>query len=75
MKVRALRLRLRFLKDEYESIEIPREEYEKLQQAIKDMELPFVNATDFMEQQIKGLLGKHAELTKQKEECDKKKHR
>jgi hypothetical protein len=32
----AVRWRLRFLKERYEFLEIPKEEYEKLQSAIKD---------------------------------------
>ena len=44
----AVRWRLRFLKEEYEYIEIPKSEYEKLQQAIKDMEMPFLSATNFI---------------------------
>jgi len=68
----AVRWRLRFLKEEYEYIEIPKSEYEKLQQAIKDMEMPFLSATNFIEQQIKSLLEKYAEWTRQKEEYKKR---
>ncbi|MDH5793788.1 MAG: ribbon-helix-helix domain-containing protein, partial [Candidatus Bathyarchaeota archaeon] len=35
----AVRWRLRFLKERYEYLEIPKEEYEKLQCAIKEMEM------------------------------------
>lgn len=66
----AVRWRLRFLKDEYEYLEIPKEEFEKLQQAIKDMDLPFLSASDFVEQQIKSLLEKYAEWVRQKEEYE-----
>jgi hypothetical protein len=68
----AVRWRLRFLKEEYEYVEIPKEEYEKLQQAIKEMEMPFLNVNDFVDQQIKSLLEKYAELTRQKEEYEKR---
>jgi len=68
----AVRWRLRFLKEEYEYIEVPREEYERLQQAIKDMEMPFLSVNDFIDHQIKSLLEKHAELMKQSEEYEKK---
>jgi hypothetical protein len=67
----AVRWRLRFLKEEYEYLEIPKEEHEKLQQAIKDMGMPFLSVDDFMDQQIKSLLEKYAEWTKQKEEYEK----
>jgi len=63
----AVRWRLRFLKEEYEYIEIPKEEYEKLQQAIKAMSTPFLTVGDFIEQQIKSLLEKYAEWTGEKE--------
>ncbi len=71
----ALRWRLRFLKGEYEYIEVAKPEYDKLQQAIKDLELPFIGVGDFIDRQIRGLLGKHVELTKQKEEYDKRKRK
>jgi Arc/MetJ-type ribon-helix-helix transcriptional regulator len=67
----AVRWRLRFLKEEYEYLEISREDYEKLQQAIKDMEMPFLSVGDFIDQQIKSLLEKHVEWTRQKEEYEK----
>lgn len=63
----AVRWRLHFLKGEYEHVEIPKEDYEKLQQAIKDMEMPFLSVSDFIEQQIKSLLKKYAEWTVQRE--------
>lgn len=63
----AVRWRLRFLKEEYEYIEIPKEEYEKLQQAIKAMSTPFLTVGDFIEQQIRSLLEKYAEWTGEKE--------
>jgi Arc/MetJ-type ribon-helix-helix transcriptional regulator len=68
----AVRWRLRFLKGEYEYIEVSREEYEKLQTAIKDMEMPFLSVSDFIDHQIKSLLEKHAEWMKQSEEYEKK---
>jgi len=67
----AVRWRLRFLKGEYEYVEIPKEEYEKLQQAIKDMEMPFLSVSNFIDQQIKSLLERYAEWTVQGEEYEK----
>lgn len=69
----AVRWRLRFLKEEYEYIEIPKEEYEKLQQAIKELETPFLSVNDFIEHQIKTLLDKYEEWTSQKEDYKRKK--
>ena len=71
----AVRWRLRFVKDEYEYLEIPKEDHEKLQQAIKEMEMPFLSVGDFVDQQIKSLMEKHAEWTRQKEEYEKAKRK
>ena len=68
----AVRWRLHFLKGEYEFIEIPKEEHERLQQAIKDMETPFLNITDFIDQQTKSLLEKYEEWKRQREEYEKR---
>ena len=68
----AVRWRLRFLKERYEYLEIPKEEYEKLQYAIKEMEMPFLSVSDFIDQQIRSLLEKHAEWMRQREENEKK---
>jgi Arc/MetJ-type ribon-helix-helix transcriptional regulator len=68
----AVRWRLRFLKERYEYLEIPKEEYQKLQYAIKEMEMPFLSVSDFIDQQIKSLLEKHAEWMRQREEYEKK---
>jgi metal-responsive CopG/Arc/MetJ family transcriptional regulator len=68
----AIRFRLRFLKDQYEYIEIPKEVHEKLQQAIRDMDTPFQNANDFIEQQIQNLLEKYTVWIKQKEDYEKR---
>jgi len=67
-----VRWRLRFLKEDYEYIEISKGDYEKAQQAIKDMNTPFLSVNDFVEQQIKSLLEKHAELMRQAEANEKK---
>jgi len=66
----AVRWRLRFLKGEYGYVEILKGDYEKLQQAIKDMEMPFLSVSDFIDQHIKGLLEKYREWTVQREEFE-----
>jgi hypothetical protein len=68
----AIRYRLRFLKDQSEYIEIPMEEYEKLQQAIHDMDTGFLSVDDFIDQQVRNLLEKHQAWTKQKEDYEKR---
>jgi len=71
----AIRWRLRFLEGEYEYVEISKEEYEKLQQAIKDMSMPFLSVSDFIDQQTKTLLEKYVEWTKQKEDYEKRRRK
>lgn len=68
----AVRYRLRFLRDQYEYIEIPVEEYEKLQQAIRDMDTGFLSVDDFVDQQVRNLLEKHQAWIKQKEDYEKR---
>lgn len=71
----AARWRLKFLNEEYVYTEVPKEEYEKLESAIKDMKLPFLGANDFINQQIKSALDKYVEWSQQKEEYEKRQPR
>jgi phage host-nuclease inhibitor protein Gam len=68
----AVRWRLRSLSEEYEYIEVPKTEYEKLQQALEDMDMPFPSLDDFVDQQIKSLLEKYDEWLRQREEYEKR---
>src|SRR3989304_4931146 len=68
----AIRFRLRFLQEPYECVEVPKEDYEKLQQALRDLDTEFLSVDDFIGQQIKGLLAKHAEWLKQREAYEKR---
>ena len=67
----ATRFRLRFQSDAYEYVEIPKEEYEKAQSALKEMNLPFLDTGDFIAGQVKNLLQKYDEWQEQKEEYKK----
>jgi metal-responsive CopG/Arc/MetJ family transcriptional regulator len=69
----AIRFQLRLLRNETETIEIPKADYERLQQAIKDLDAPFLSVDEFFNQQAKALLDKHVEWLKQKEEYEKTK--
>lgn len=64
----AARWRLRYLREEYEYVEIPREEYERLNRAVKEMDMPYYNAADFIDGQIKGVLKQYAEWEEKREE-------
>jgi hypothetical protein len=55
----AVRFKLKMLKDEYEYIEIPREKYEKLNEAIKSMKTPYYNAVRFINGQINEILNRY----------------
>jgi len=68
----AARWRLRFLSGTYDYIEIQREKYEKGDAAVKDMNLPYLGATDFVDKQLEVLLGKYAEWQQQKEEQERR---
>jgi len=68
----AARWRLRFLNQEYESIEIPREDYEKMQDAIKEMNLPVRNTAEFINKQIKNALEKYDEWQRQRDPYEKR---
>jgi Arc/MetJ-type ribon-helix-helix transcriptional regulator len=68
----AIRFKLGALKEQCEYIEIPKEDYEKLQQAIRDMDTGFLSVDDFIDQQIKGLLEKHQAWIKQREDYEKR---
>lgn len=62
----AIRTQFRFMKEEYTYIEIQKDEYEKLQQAIKDLDTGFLSADAFINHQIRNLLDKHDAYLKEK---------
>ncbi len=68
----AIRFRLRFLQEPYECIEIPKDNYEKLQQAVRELDTPFRSVDDFVNQQVQSLIEKHAAWVKQKDEYEKR---
>ena len=71
----AIRTQLRLIKDQSTYIEIPKEEYDKAQQALQDLGTEFLNVDDFINQQIRTLLEKYQEWSKLKEEYEQKKSR
>jgi hypothetical protein len=52
---------LTWLKGEYEFVEIPKEQYEQLEEALKEMSTPYRNAEEFVVGQVREVLEKHAE--------------
>jgi hypothetical protein len=67
----AARWRLKSLSGEYEYVKMWNDVYEKLEPAIKEMDLPFLDVNDFINQQIKSALEKYNEWKGQKEENEK----
>lgn len=69
----AIRKQLRAQKDQYVCIEITKDEYEKTQQALQDLDTEFLSVDDFINQQIRNLISKHQDYVKQKEDYEQKK--
>ena len=67
----AARWRLKSLSGEYEYVEVRKDVYEKLEYALKEMELPFVGISDFIDEQIKSALEKYEEWKEQAKENEK----
>jgi metal-responsive CopG/Arc/MetJ family transcriptional regulator len=55
----AIRTQLRFAKDDNTIIEVPKNEYERLEQAIKDLDTGYLSADDFINHQIHSILEKY----------------
>ena len=68
----AIRKELRSIKEEYICVEVPKDEYEKIQQALNDLGTEFLSVDDFINEQIRNLLQRHQEWTKEKEEYERK---
>jgi len=68
----AARWRLRYLTGTYEFVEVHKEKYQKSDTAIKEMNLPCLGVTDFIEKQLDTLVEKYAERQQQKEEQERR---
>jgi Arc/MetJ-type ribon-helix-helix transcriptional regulator len=68
----AVRWRLKFLNEGSEYLEIPREKYERLDAAIKEMSAPYHGASDFIHKQIGEVLEKYEKWQEEKEENEKR---
>jgi metal-responsive CopG/Arc/MetJ family transcriptional regulator len=67
----AARWRLKSLSDDYESVEVRKDVYDKLESAIQEMDLPFVGVSDFIDEQLKTALEQYAEWKEQAEAHEK----
>jgi len=68
----ATRWRLRFLTGAYEYIEVQKEKYEKVEAAIKEINLPYLGTADFVDKQLESILDKYDEWQRQKQEDEKR---
>jgi metal-responsive CopG/Arc/MetJ family transcriptional regulator len=55
----AIRFRLTWHSDKYEYMEIPKDQYERLNEAIKEMNMPYRSAEDFINAHVKEALEKY----------------
>ncbi|MCW4047937.1 MAG: hypothetical protein NWE99_10355 [Candidatus Bathyarchaeota archaeon] len=62
----AMRFKLTWLKSDNQCLEIPREDYEKLDEAVKKMDTPFQDAEDFINSQIRKTLEKYEDYTNER---------
>ena len=60
----AIRFRLSWLKKEYEHIEMPKEQYDTLGEALKEMDTPYRSPEDFIDTQTRDALQKYEEWKK-----------
>jgi len=56
--------------EEYEYIEIPKEKYDRLNLAIKDMNTPFYSVDDFINHQIEEVLEQYKKWLGKKEDTE-----
>jgi hypothetical protein len=68
----ATRWRLKFLREEFEYVEIPRDKYERLEAAVKEMNMPYHSASDFVHTQIEEVLEKYDKWLEEKEGYEKR---
>jgi len=66
------RWRLKFLREESEYVEIPRDKYERLEAAVKEMNTPYHSASGFVHTQIDEVLEKYDRWLEEKEQNEKR---
>jgi Arc/MetJ-type ribon-helix-helix transcriptional regulator len=62
----AIRFRLTWLNGENRCVEVPKEQYEKLTEAVKKMNPPYQSVEDFLSSQIRNTIGKYDQQEKAK---------
>jgi metal-responsive CopG/Arc/MetJ family transcriptional regulator len=66
----AIRFYLKWESEEYEYIEIPKQKYDRLNRAVKDMNMPYDNAAEFIEDQIEKALEQYEEYLEEEEKIE-----
>ncbi|MEM0313188.1 MAG: ribbon-helix-helix domain-containing protein, partial [Candidatus Bathyarchaeia archaeon] len=66
----AIRFFLKWESEEYEYIEIPKQKYDKLNKAVKQMNTPYYNAEEFIGDQIDKILNQYEKWLKEKGEME-----
>jgi hypothetical protein len=66
----AIRFFLKWESEDYEYIEIPKEKYDKLNKAVKQMNTPYYNAEEFIDDQIEKILDQYEKWLKEKGETE-----
>ena len=64
----AARWRLKFLGEDFEYVEIPREKYERLEVVVKEMSTPYNSASDLIHKHVDEVLEKYHRWLEEKEE-------
>jgi len=64
----ATRWRLKFLGEDFEYVEIPREKYERLEVVVKEMSTPYNSASDLIHKHVDEVLEKYHRWLEEKEE-------
>ena len=62
----AIRFRLTWLKGDNQCLEIPKDQFEKLNEALEEMDMPFHSTEQFINSQINEILEKYEECKKSK---------
>jgi alpha-galactosidase/6-phospho-beta-glucosidase family protein len=68
----AIRFLLRLKSKEYKYIEVSKEKYEKLNKTLKEMNMPYYNATEFIEDQIDKALTRYEEYLEETEKQEER---
>jgi hypothetical protein len=71
----AARWKLKFLKENSEYVEIPRDKYEKLENAVREMKAPYRGALDFIHSQIDEVFEEYDTQLEEKAERGKREPR